>query len=89
MIKKLEEADRIEVIEFLSGESAINLFAIGDIEVFGFDQEFQDVYGQYDLGGLLEGVLLRYNENFIPYYKKDDPDIKEFSDIIREFKKKR
>lgn len=89
MIKKLQETDRIEVIKFLSEESSINLFAIGDIEGFGFDQEFQDVYGQYDKDRSLEGVLLRYNENFIPYYKNDDADIEEFSDIIRRFEKEK
>lgn len=82
MVRKLEEKDRAIVMEFLSKEPAINLFIIGDIEAYGFEEEFQTLWGQYTEEGILEGVLLRYHENLIPYF--DDPafDITEFSKII-------
>lgn len=82
MIRKLIENDRADVLGFLSKEPSINLFIIGDIEAFGFDEEFQELWGQFSEDGELEGVLLRFNENFIPYFIKSDFDITEFKNII-------
>jgi len=81
MIRKLEEKDRALVLDFLSEEPSINLFAIGDIEVFGFEEDFQDVWGQFKDTNL-KGVLLRYNQNFIPYWKKREFNPAEFIKII-------
>ena len=61
MIRMLEEKDRSKTLEFLGAEPSINLFALGDIELFGFDKGFQDVWGSFDARGALNGVLLRYN----------------------------
>jgi hypothetical protein len=83
MIKKLKEKDRNNTLEFLSEEPSINLFAIGDIEVFGFDEDFQEVWGHFDGDNNLDGVLLRYNQNFIPYWKKDDFNPDGFIYIIK------
>lgn len=88
MIRKLEEKDRQEILEFLSEEAAINLFAIGDIEAFGFDKEFQELWGQFDADEHLEGILLRFNENFIPYWKNEKFDAKNFKEIILSRKEK-
>jgi len=82
MIRKLEEKDRKETLDFLSEEASINLFAIGDIESFGFNEDFQDVWGQFEDDNLT-GVLLRYNQNFIPYWKKDNFNSENFIDIIK------
>src|SRR6056297_3963805 len=82
MIRKLEEKDRRITLDFLSDEPSINLFAIGDIESFGFEEDFQDVWGQFD-NNKLRGVLLRYHENFIPYWQKNDFSSNEFIDIIK------
>ncbi|NLP33714.1 MAG: GNAT family N-acetyltransferase [Clostridiales bacterium] len=82
MVRKLEEKDRKDVLEFLNEEPAINLFLIGDIETNGFEEEFQTLWGQYTEEGILEGVLLRYYKNFIPYFVKPNFDITEFSKII-------
>lgn len=82
MIRKLSEQDRQQVMEFLSEEPSINLFIIGDIEAFGFEEEFQELWGQYNDEAELEGVLLRYHENFIPYYKDTTVDMTGFKDIV-------
>lgn len=85
MVRKLEEKDRAAVMEYLSAEPSINLFALGDIELFGFDKEFQEVWGSFDKRGAIDGVLLRFRENFIPYYKADDFDDAGFKKIIQSF----
>jgi len=82
MIKKLDENYRKEALEFLSQEPSINLFAIGDIENFGFEEDFQDIWGHFH-NGLIDGILLRFTENFIPYWNKDNFNPEEFKDIIR------
>lgn len=82
MIRKLSEADRVMVMDYLSDEPSINLFIIGDIEAFGFEEDFQEVWGQFTEEGELEGVLLRFNENHIPYFKNDNFDISGFKEII-------
>lgn len=82
MVRRLEEKDREVVLEFLSKEPAINLFIIGDIEAYGFEEEFQTIWGQFTEQGVLEGVLLRYHDNFIPYFVDPSFDIREFSEII-------
>lgn len=89
MIRKLKELDRRKIMIFLSDEVAINLFIVGDIENFGFDKEFQEVWGSFDdKTEKLNGVLLRYNENYVPYFKDDKFDISGFEDIIKRDKKK-
>ena len=82
MIRKLNENDRKITMNFLSKQAAINLFIIGDIENFGFDSEFQEVWGSFNKENNLNGVLLRFNENFIPYYEDENLDIDGFKKII-------
>lgn len=82
MIRKLSEKDREMVLEFLSKEPSINLFIIGDIEAFGFDEDFQELWGQFTADDKLEGVLLRYHESFIPYFSGTDFDPSGFQEII-------
>lgn len=82
MIRRLGEKDRQHVLKVLVKEPSINLFIIGDIENFGFDKDFQQLWGHFH-GDQLVGVLLRFRESFIPYYTVDDPDIKPFLEIIK------
>lgn len=88
MVRSLEEKDRKVTLEFLSKEPSINLFIIGDVEAFGFNSDFQELWGQFDSNGELEGVLLRFRESYIPYFTKSDFDVTEFSEIISKEKGK-
>ena len=82
MIRKLTEEDRINVLDFLGQEPSINLFIIGDIEAFGFEETFQTLWGQFSSDGQIEGVLLKFYESYIPYFIKTDFDISDFLKII-------
>jgi predicted GNAT family acetyltransferase len=82
MIRILKEADRQTAMAFLSEEAAINLFIIGDIEVYGFDTDFQCLWGQFDAAGELEGILLKYRNSYIPYYSKETFETGGFARII-------
>lgn len=67
MFRKLTEADRRIALAFLSREPAYNVFAIGDIEHYGFDAEFQDVWGEIAADGSMRSLVLRYHGNYIVY----------------------
>ncbi|WP_187355440.1 GNAT family N-acetyltransferase [Paenibacillus tengchongensis] len=68
MIRKLAEADREAVLSFLGAEAALNLFLIGDVENYGFSQEFMEVWGETEgEDGPLKAVLLRYYSSYLPY----------------------
>lgn len=70
MIRLLKETDRHQVLTYLNQEAAYNIFPIGDIEQFGFDQVFQHVYGEFDDNQQLISVFLRYREHAIYYAHK-------------------
>jgi len=70
MIRKLIEKDRDKLLEYLYVEGSLNIFIIGDVETFGFDKDFQTVYGEFDEDFNYISVLLFYNENSIFYSHK-------------------
>jgi uncharacterized protein len=69
MIRKLTKHDHNMVLSFLSEEPSINLFIIGDLEVFGYDSDFQEIWADFDKHGGIKAVLLRFYQSFIPYAK--------------------
>ena len=81
MIRKLTASDNVQVMEFLMKEPSLNLFIIGDIESFGYDSDFQELWGDFTYTGELRGVLLRYYNSYIPF-GKEDFDLHGFVDII-------
>lgn len=81
MIRKLTENDRDACFQLVKKKPAENLFIIGDLEAFGFEQDFQEIWGDFTEDGGLRAVLLRYNINFIPY--AEGPfDAQGFAEII-------
>lgn len=84
MIRKLTEVDRTNVLEYLSQEPAINIFLIGDIENYGFDKDYQDVYAEF-IDGVYNSVVLKYKENILYFCHKDyfNPDWVELFDSIK------
>lgn len=83
MIRKLTEADRQTTLDFLLEEPEINLFAIGDIEQYGFDTPFQALWGDFEPDtDHLQAVLLRYETNYIPYFKNPHYNPAVFANLI-------
>lgn len=81
MIRRLTEKDHTRCYELLKRQSAENLFIIGDIEAYGYEQKFQKLWGEINDNGELVAVLLKYEENYIPY-ATDSFNVKEFATII-------
>ncbi|MNI35685.1 putative acetyltransferase [compost metagenome] len=68
MIRRLFEADRARVMELAGRDPAINLFIIGDVENFGFDQDFMELWGECESpDGPLTAVMLRFYNSYLPY----------------------
>nr|WP_263326215.1 GNAT family N-acetyltransferase [Neobacillus sp. Marseille-Q6967] len=84
MIRKLTQNDHDKVLAFLSDEPSINLFIIGDLEVFGYDSPFQEIWGDFSQKDELEAVLLRFHQSFIPY-TKGEYDVSGFVSIMNDY----
>lgn len=67
MIRRLTKDDHEQCFALLKTAPAENLFIIGDIEAYGYDQEFQKVWGDFSTDGKLIAVLLKYENNYIPF----------------------
>ncbi|MFD1774889.1 GNAT family N-acetyltransferase [Paenibacillus rhizophilus] len=82
MIRKLTEEDREGLLAFLGKEPALNLFLIADVENFGFEQDFQEVWGEFGPADAQPmAVLLRYEHSYIPY--ADGPfNVQGFAEIM-------
>ncbi|AZB42140.1 GNAT family N-acetyltransferase [Bacillus sp. FJAT-42376] len=82
MIRQLSEKDHGQCFAYISKKPAENLFLIGDIEAFGYDESFQKVWGDFDEDGELKGVLLKYEVNYIPF-SYGEFDAEGFADIMK------
>ncbi|TKH19623.1 GCN5 family acetyltransferase [Bacillus wiedmannii] len=69
MIRKLTKKDHEQVFDYLKEEAALNLFIIGDLEAFGYETDFQELWGVFKENGTLKSILLRFYDAFIPYCK--------------------
>ncbi|MEH7336005.1 GNAT family N-acetyltransferase [Neobacillus drentensis] len=86
MIRKLSENDHKQVLSFLREEPSINLFIIGDLEVFGYHSDFQEIWGEFDPQGEFKAILLRFYQSFIPY-AKGEFNVRGFASIMNEYRK--
>ncbi|WP_160725791.1 GNAT family N-acetyltransferase [Bacillus sp. USDA818B3_A] len=67
MLRRLNKKDHDVCMRLLKTKPAENLFIIGDIEVYGYDQDFQKLWGEFNESGELIAVLLKFEENYIPF----------------------
>ncbi|WP_079710567.1 GNAT family N-acetyltransferase [Paraliobacillus ryukyuensis] len=83
MIRKLTSQDDQQVQALIQQKPAENLFIIGDLEAFGYEEEFQTVWGDFDDNQNLRAVLLKYEKNYLPF-SLTNFDAKGFAQIINE-----
>jgi len=82
MIRKLTNEDLETTLALVHKKPAENLFIIGDIEAYGMESDIQDLWGQFE-GDRLKAILLRYDQNYIPY-SEGNYDTEGFAKIINE-----
>lgn len=81
MILKVDDTYHSKVMNYLKKEPDFNLFIIGDIERYGYDNYFLDIWAGIDRKGRIEGILLRYFEYLI-FYSQGNFNVEEFSKLI-------
>ncbi|MEG0328157.1 MAG: GNAT family N-acetyltransferase [Erysipelothrix sp.] len=59
---KLHDEHKTELIEFLNQDPYTNLFLVGDLLAFGFEDSIQRYYGFYE-NGKIECVLFRFRDD--------------------------
>ncbi|OMF31040.1 hypothetical protein [Paenibacillus sp. FSL H8-0259] len=83
MIRKLNEADRIPLMALLHKDPALNLFIIGDVENFGFERDFMELWGRWmNRPGRIKAVMLRFYGSFLPY-AEGSFDVERFAELVR------
>ena len=85
MIKKATEEDRERLLTLANESPCINLFIIGDIETYGFDKDFQEIWYE-EIDGEMEGIYLRYRDNGCIYSKNNKMNKLEIADWLRDNK---
>ena len=85
MIIKLEEKHKEELLKLVLKEKELNLFIIGDIENYGFNEEFLEFWGDFNKNEEITAVLMRYYEDFV-VYGAGEFDVAGFSAIINSIK---
>ncbi|MEF9992048.1 MAG: GNAT family N-acetyltransferase [Romboutsia sp.] len=82
MILKVNKDLKSQFWEYVSYEESINIFIIGDVESYGFDTEFQEVWFQLDNEKNITSLILRYYSSLIIYSYKNDFDVDELIEHI-------
>lgn len=83
MIRKLNEADRIPLMALLHKDPALNLFIIGDVENFGFERDFMELWGRWmNRPGRIKAVMLRFYGSFLPF-AEGSFDVEGFAELVR------
>jgi predicted GNAT family acetyltransferase len=72
-------------MEYCLAEPNMNLFILGDVEIFGFNSSFQDVWCQI-LQDKLTGIVLRHQDNMIIYSRNLDMDFGEVKPLLETHK---
>lgn len=83
MIYKCDENNREELLNFLYQEPIVNLFAIGDIETYGFEHFDLDVWAYVNGRAEIVGALVRYKENIMPIHGEEFEGFDTFLPLIQ------
>lgn len=71
MMRKLGPADREKMLEVLNQKAAANLFIIGDLEMFGFDDAIQSFYGE-EKDGKFIAIIMRFKNMSLCAYATEE-----------------
>ncbi|SIS75763.1 GNAT family N-acetyltransferase [Alicyclobacillus vulcanalis] len=71
MFRRLTASDHDRVVAYLAKRPALHTFLTGDIERYGYDAPFQEVYGHLS-NGHVTAVLLRFYGSYI--FSTEGPD---------------
>lgn len=83
MIRKCDETDYSMLMDYLSREPVYHTFIMADIERYGFDKDYQQVYVQeIGPGTGISGIFLKYYNNFIAAGEAELIDFSEAAGLV-------
>ena len=83
MIIKLDRSYHSQLIRYLKAEADFNIFTLGDIDTYGYNSNFFNIWAQIDSLGQFRGVLVKYYDTLM-FYSRDEYNVFEFSNLINE-----
>ncbi len=83
MFQKATKDDLARIFACAGKEPELNLFMIGDLEFYGMDNDFIDVWTESTPAGTLKTILLRYHRNFLLHSETNDYDRVEVMSIVQ------
>jgi uncharacterized protein len=81
MIRKINNRDLESLYNLLKQKPSENLFILWGIEAFGFDNDLQTIWGDYDEFNELRGILYKFKDKYAPFGIRNF-DIEGFVSII-------
>jgi hypothetical protein len=84
MFRKAHPDECPKILDFSRQEPIRNLFLIGDLEFYGMDPEFIEVWTESGSADAYRAILLRYHRNFLLYSPTQDFDPREVIRIVIE-----
>ncbi|MEG0181627.1 MAG: GNAT family N-acetyltransferase [Peptostreptococcaceae bacterium] len=81
MILKLNEEHNNQVINYLKQEENFNLLLIGDVERYGYDNYFFNIWGNFDNKGNIRGLLIQAFD-LLTLYSIDNYNLISFVEYI-------
>ncbi len=85
MFRKAENVDLPGILTFAGKEPELNLFVVGDLEFYGLDHDFIDVWINADFQTMPKTILLRYYRNYHLYSETNDYDREEALALIHSY----
>lgn len=83
MIVKLNNAYHNKVMEYLRKEPEFNLYIIGDIEKYGYNDYFLNIWADINKRGNIEAILLKCFE-FLIFYSYGKFEVNEVARFIKQ-----
>jgi hypothetical protein len=85
VIRKLTQKDNKKLMRYVLKEPEINLFIIGDIENYGYESDFQTIWGEFDSNNNFKAVFVKFYSFFIVYSAENNFAQEEVAAIICEY----
>lgn len=79
MMRKAVESDGDVLMDYLYKEPVFHTYLIADIEIYGFDKNYQTIYMQVE-NAECAGVILRYYNNILI---AGDPDTLNYQEVLK------
>ncbi|MEF9893587.1 MAG: GNAT family N-acetyltransferase [Anaerorhabdus sp.] len=85
MIRQCFEKDRGYVMEYLDKDRVLNLFFVGDIDNYGFENDFQKIFVDEE-DGRIKAVYLIYHDSLLMCSYTKEVDEEFVHNVIKEYK---